>query len=519
MRRLIFILSALVVVGCSRDEVSEALDQLDVTIARREAIIRDFDSHLESLKEHISRSRNPEEQYALSDSLYHAYQNYNLDSAYKYLETKMYYAELSGKAEFVLKTKLDKSIIKEVKLLDESIRTFNSVSEDEAIRYGLGPFKQYCGYVMYAFASPNRPGKRVEFSSMSRNYRDRYLQSDSTSFESAITRAKMYSATGAYEMIPKFLEGFIRSSKTEEEKAHLYYHCARAWEHMNKMDKAIVCYIKSADSDFKRPVRKYISLTKTAELLIDRGDYGRASKYIKIAAEDILSSKSLTLLSSTAACMLNTSNVVANVEKQRHRTALLFIVIAAISAFVMTGLFFKARRQSKKISRLNDSINKINSELELSNRIRTGYLGTYMIECARYIGKVDENISFLRMTLKEEGIEGLLKQLRKQSFSAAEYERFYMEFDKTFLQIFPEFISKINSIMLPGYEFPDDSSKPLPIELRILAVYRLGLKEYKDISKFLNCALTTVYTYKTRTRRNSKLTPEEFNQFIESINI
>lgn len=519
MKRILILFSVLIAFGCTEDEVSEALLELDDTINRREEINSEFNSRLDKLKEAFYNSGSIDDKYYYSDSLYSAYRTYDLDSANKYLETRLHLAELSGKREFLLGTLLDKSTIKDVKLLDESLNAFAAVSEEEAGLYGLGALRDYCGYNMYAFAASNRPGKQSEFTTLSQIYRDRYLKSDSTSVDYAIIRIKQYASEGKNELIPPFAKSFLDTSRTNEETAHLYYHSAMAWERMGKMDKALLCYIKSADADFKRPVRKYVSLTKTAELLVDRGDYERASRYIRIAAGDILSSKSLSMLQTTASYMVNISDAVSDVEKRRIRTSWIITVLITICAVAMTGLFIKARGQSKKISRLNSSIKKMNSELAVSNRIRTGYLGSYMIKCTNYIGKVDETVSLLRKTIKEEGVEALQTQLRRQSFSVAEYNRFFQEFDETFRRIFPEFISKVNSVMKPGCEFQDDPMKPLPMELRILAVYRLGLTEYKDIAKFLNCALTTVYTYKTRTKRNSTLSSDEFDKFILNINI
>ena len=68
--------------------------------------------------------------------------------------------------------------------------------------------------------------------------------------------------------------------------------------------------------------------------------------------------------------------------------------------------------------------------------------------------------------------------------------------------------------------FPDVLiiGKPHTTELRILAAIRLGITDSGRIARFLNCAPTTVYTYRTKLR-NMALDREGFEERIRRIGL
>ena len=99
-----------------------------------------------------------------------------------------------------------------------------------------------------------------------------------------------------------------------------------------------------------------------------------------------------------------------------------------------------------------------------------------------------------------------------------EFAEFYRRFDASFLEIFPRFIEQVDALLLPEARIEPRSPRSLTTELRILAAIRLGITDSGRIARFLNCAPTTVYTYRTKLR-NMALDREGFEERIRRIGL
>ena len=96
-------------------------------------------------------------------------------------------------------------------------------------------------------------------------------------------------------------------------------------------------------------------------------------------------------------------------------------------------------------------------------------------------------------------------------------KKFYEAFDEMFLAVFPDFVSRVNAYMKEGCEYQDSYKGMISTELRVLAILRLGMTGSADIAHFLNCSLSTVYTYRSRAAEKSRLDREAFEKAIKSI--
>jgi len=91
------------------------------------------------------------------------------------------------------------------------------------------------------------------------------------------------------------------------------------------------------------------------------------------------------------------------------------------------------------------------------------------------------------------------------------------KFDNIFLKLFPGFIEEFNSLLKPEDQIRPKNSKVLNTHLRIFALMRLGIKDNQAIADILESSVSTVYTYKFRTRSKSQLQSEVFENKIMDI--
>ena len=97
-----------------------------------------------------------------------------------------------------------------------------------------------------------------------------------------------------------------------------------------------------------------------------------------------------------------------------------------------------------------------------------------------------------------------------------ELEELYVNFDKAFLNLYPNFIEEFNELLKPEGRFAVTKDR-LNITLRIFALIRLGITDMTQIANFLHYSVQTIYNYKSRVRKVSLLAPEAFEEKVKKI--
>ena len=103
-----------------------------------------------------------------------------------------------------------------------------------------------------------------------------------------------------------------------------------------------------------------------------------------------------------------------------------------------------------------------------------------------------------------EKVEALYRALRSSEFIEEELKDFYLNFDKTFLELFPTFVEEFNKMLVPESRIYPKEKGQLNVELRIFALIRLGISDSAKIAKFLRYSVTTIYNYRVRIRNAAK---------------
>lgn len=97
----------------------------------------------------------------------------------------------------------------------------------------------------------------------------------------------------------------------------------------------------------------------------------------------------------------------------------------------------------------------------------------------------------------------VLEITRLPQLSYSEAKELHRQFDKIFLQIYPDFVKDFNTLLRPEERIELKDPETLTTELRIYALVRLGINNSIEISKFLHCNPQTVYNTRQRTRNKA----------------
>ena len=111
----------------------------------------------------------------------------------------------------------------------------------------------------------------------------------------------------------------------------------------------------------------------------------------------------------------------------------------------------------------------------------------------------------------------MFKAIKSEQFIKDERNVFYIEVDKSFLKLFPNFISAFNDLLVEEGRIYPKSDELLTTELRIFALIRLGVVDSNKIAHFLGYSLATIYNYRSRMRNRAAGDKERFEQDVMNL--
>ena len=152
-----------------------------------------------------------------------------------------------------------------------------------------------------------------------------------------------------------------------------------------------------------------------------------------------------------------------------------------------------------------------------ANRIKDEYIGRFLELCSALIHRGEERHKHFNRLARDRKLEELYAELKSPKAINEGIHIFHQNFDTAFLNIYPDFISEVNRLMMPGnqFEVEEDSTK-LTTELRILALIRLGIADNQKIADILRSSITTIYTYRSKLKSRA-LQKDSFEDDIKKI--
>ncbi|MDE6526320.1 MAG: transcriptional regulator, partial [Muribaculaceae bacterium] len=164
-----------------------------------------------------------------------------------------------------------------------------------------------------------------------------------------------------------------------------------------------------------------------------------------------------------------------------------------------------------------DSVRQSASSLSERNEAKERYIANIFTICSDYISKLDDfrkNIYRMIMARRFDEISELTKS---PELSHSQIKELYADFDRIFLQIYPDFVDDFNTLLRPEDRVVPRKGDQLTTELRIYALVRLGLNDSVKIAKFLHVSVQTVYNTRQRTRNKAIVPKDTFAEAVKSL--
>lgn len=505
------------------DQVSDQLERLDQVLENSGKYENFKQSRIKAIKSRLNVQTELEERYWTYKELWNEYNRYDLDSTVHLVTYKMTLAEKSSDEYLILDSKLDATDTYVSSGMYHEAFELSEMLDTAVLRtYSLMPRYYHVMNNLYsglALASEDVVMRNI-YMKKREEYRSRlhdFIGDDDIA--RLFVKTEMMLDEGRYAEAIRELEGRLEAGKTTtHENAIIHYMMGLAYRKSGDMDSTLLHYSKSAIYDMETPVRDYKSLYSLAELLYEKGDYERAYRYITRSINDAYTANiriNIESINSLFPIIYDSYNRSMEAKSRILHGLLGGISVLLVLLAIVTALVIKDR---KSLASTNRRLNRYISRLKESNEIKETYISRYIDLCSDYIGRLDKYRSELRKIAKNDGVEALTRELRSTEVIEKELQEFYAQFDATFLDLFPDFITQLNNLLQEDKKiYPKGKDGLLSTELRVCALIRLGVTDSVKISEFLRRSVSTIYNYRVKMRNAAVDSREDFEQRIMKI--
>ena len=536
MKHLCLISYILILCGCSgrvrySSEVETALKSLDLVISNKEMIEGQKENRILKLRAGVSSAVSDIERYGVYNDLFNEYFQYNIDSTISYAYRKIELAEFSGNEDLVRDAVLDLADRYAMSGLYDAI-----LSLFEEYDYQWLEEARYLSILNTVYSNLSKSSNDHVLSMKYIRKKDEYQQKllstlkDDDIGRIFIQTDILLENNKAQEVLDLLLPWVASNDPALEDQGVIYYTMARAYSLIGDNENAVLWYAKSARSDLLVPKYEYRSLYELARCLYEKNDIERAYTYITRSVQDAVRSNAqlhkqfsyeiLPVISSSYDKFVSQKNKAIVSALLVSCFLLFFLVILSVFLIRERNRVLIAERQTKESHRmlqeLTDQLQKNVNILQETNQVKDMYLGRYLNMCSEYIDGLEKYRTSLRKVIKDG--EDVMTALKSKEFMEKALNDFYNQFDATFLDLFPDFISQLNELLQEDKKVSYHSKERLlTTELRVLALIRLGVDDSVKIASFLRRSVSTVYNYRVKMRNASVCDREDFENRIMDI--
>ncbi len=511
------------------NSVNETVEQLDRVLARCPDYERVKRRDIDSIKRKLADADSPEARYSALQSLFDEYSSYSMDTTL--LLARRCVAEARAMANDSLlwnATIMEAEGLKGMGDYTGALIALQNIPPQWHDVYRNRIYNRYVS-IYYSLADyATSEDDRIRYNSVVEAYRDSLVASQGVNTAGHwLNLAEKNRAHGNYEAAYAYLDSIDRFADDRADQGILSFLRARCLEHLGRTEDAKRLYARAAIIDLSNSVRKYEALQELARIMSDEGDQARAYRYIMRAISDIQASNARSRIQRITRYMpiIATAYTEEQEQSMRNKTVVMCLTGALALALLFSILHIRGknrrlhddreslRAKNAELETLRQRLSEANRSLEESSKIKEQYLGYLFNLCADYIGSLER----YRLQLAQRVKSGRVKDidaLLSQPQGAEHLQSFFHKFDSIFLDIFPDFIDKLNGLLDDGYKLEPRPGELLSPELRIYALVRLGINDSTQIAAFLHYSPQTVYNYRFRVRSHSRIPRDKFPQAV-----
>lgn len=502
------------------------LKELDQVINKRTEYQIKKEKIINDLKIQLVRSNKHDERFKLYNSLFNAYLHYQADSALHYINEEKKMLPLLNRPDSEREVIINRAEAMGVMGMYvealEQLRLINPKElNKELLEYYYRTYRACYGWLADYSTNQEEKQKYIKKTNL---YRDSMALVMDPGIDRDIAWAEKCIINHQEDCAITILEEALKISPDERQKGYIYYTLSEAFHAKNEQEKEIYYLTLTAITDLKSSVKEYASLQKLAQLMYQQGDIDRAYKYLSCSMEDAVACNArLRFIEVTQFFPIIDKAYKMKEEKERTISRAMLFSVSVLSLFLLAAIFYlyrwmkKLSEMRRDLSIANRQLLDTNKELAQTGKIKEVYIARYLERCVSYLDKLEVYRRSLAKMAMASRIDDLFKAIKSEQFIHDERKNFYTEFDKSFLELFPNFITSFNQLLSEEGKIEPKQGELLTPELRIFALIRLGVTDSNQIAHFLGYSLATIYNYRSKIRNKAIGDKEKFEQCVMNI--
>ncbi|MCS6823398.1 MAG: helix-turn-helix transcriptional regulator [Cytophagaceae bacterium] len=520
----------LITTACTTKHEKNVLQALDSLLEQKNNLTSKKWNKIESLNQQLWESEQKKEityQYQICSELSEEYKSFQYDSAFKYTKRMLSLGYILNDPKKINEAKINISfILLSSGMFKEALDTLITIdsmmlSKEARIRFykvfartyfDLADFSQDQFYTQ-VYSKKGDKYLRYAISICDKNTAEYF-------FLKAWEYMRIRNIREAINTYEKLLNQFVL---TEHEKAIVASSLSFMHRLDNNMEKTKEYLAKAAMCDVRASIRETVALRDLAELLFREKNYETAYRYIKIAQEDasFYGAKFRKVQIANILPVIESAHM--NEVEAKRKQLTVYSLLATLVALLIIGLTIVIYMQNRKLVAAraellhsHNELKKLNTQLLDSNKIKDEYIGHFFKTISEYIDKIEKFKNSVDRKIAQRNLDHIRDIVNRINLKN-ERDELYKNFDKIFLKIFPNFVSKINSLLKDEDRYVINENDSLPPEIRIYALIRLGITDNEKIAQFLGYSVNTIYTYKTRVKNKANIPNDQLESVIMEI--
>lgn len=526
---ILTIATAFAVIGCGGGSYDHVTREVERLLSRREILFERQRDLIEIEEQRLMQSHNPREQFDLCYRLFNLTRSFKYDLAYKYATQLISLADQIGDVDLMaraqgtlISTYTSGGIFSEASKVVHSIDIAGVSDEVRRVLY-YNIVRFYSDNMDYV----NDARHKAKYSAELVRYADSIITlSPRRDFYRAYAECYKALAEENYAQVVTDLSSFYGStSLSAHHNSIITFLLGHAYFEMGDTQKGFDYMTLAVSYDIEAAARENRSIKTISEELFAAGRTKIAEELIEIAYEDakFYNARHRNLEVNALLPIIN-KHKITTIARQRN---ILYSLLAVISLLSVAALLFGviARRNAKiaksskrTIQEQMARLSQINNQLSEANKIKEHYIIDSIHKSNKQLKQNEALLKKIDIKVKNKLYDDL-HHLYKEFNIKRDKASFFIDFDRAFLDLFPNFIEEYNSLFRAEDQIDIESSSELPPEVRIFALMRLGITDAERISKFLDLSVNTVYTYKTKVKGRSIISKEEFENRILNIKL
>lgn len=287
------------------------------------------------------------------------------------------------------------------------------------------------------------------------------------------------------------------------------FQMAEVYRNLGDEERYAAMLATSALSDVKGCISEGLALPTLADWLYRQGELNHAFSFINFALEEATSSQARMRAVTIARFVpLIDEAYQDKINSSRDELMVYFILVTLllIIAGVLTMFLFKQMRKSKEKS----------LQLAQTSRRQESYIGNFIGLYSSYADRLNHLAKLVSAKLASGQSAELKKLMDSGKFTDQNNDDIHKIFDSAFLDIYPDFVARINSLLRPEEKIEVKGEESLTPELRIYAFVKLGIEESTRIAQILHYSVHTVYTYRNK-MRNKAIHRDSFDSDVKNL--